>query len=481
MTSDQSWKEKYLQELESAEQRQKQWEAEKTSLQRMLVRTCLASEGQAAELDLLLNELRKDLRKDSLDLVKWRTLQDQIDRQIALLDEPAVASSAALSTPVSTPVSSPISAAPPQPAAAAGDDNDLGNNQQRLRIARRVGQLLGQLLQQVTLEPGADAEARQLQQSLLKSEDWEELREGLNRVAELVIAAVTRGQRDFEAFLKRLDERLQSLRQHFQDQSSAQAGRLDASVELDREIQQELAQIGHQVQSSHELAGLKQSVTRHLQSIGGAVRRFREQESEREKNLSHQLEAMQEKLAAVEANSEKMQERIREERARALIDLLTQLPNREAWQERLAFEYNRWQRYRHPLTIAVLDIDLFKRVNDSYGHIAGDRVLQLVARELRDRLRNTDFIARFGGEEFVLLLPETPCAAAEGVLNEMRGHIAQLPFHFRGEPVTVTFSAGVAEFGDGDTEEAVFDRADRALYAAKDGGRNQVRLASARG
>lgn len=485
MTSDQSWKEKYLQELESAEQRQKHWEAEKNTLQRMLVRTSLASEGQAAELDRLLNELRKDLRKDSLDLAKWRTLQDQIDRQIALLDDPAAAPPAAVSSPVSTPLSNslstPLSTASPQPAATAGDDNDLGNNQQRLRIARRVGQLLGQLLQQVMLEPGAEAEARQLQQSLLKSEDWGELREGLNRVAELVIAAVTRGQRDFEAFLKRLDERLQSLRQHFQDQSSAQAGRLDASVELDREIQQELAQIGHQVQSSHDLTGLKQSVTRHLQSIGGAVRRFREQESEREKNLSHQLEAMQEKLAAVEANSEKMQERIREERARALIDLLTQLPSREAWQERLAFEYNRWQRYRHPLTIAVLDIDLFKRVNDSYGHKAGDRVLQLVARELRDRLRNTDFIARFGGEEFVLLLPETPCAAAQGVLNELRGHIAELPFHFRGEPVTVTFSAGVAEFGDGDTEDTVFDRADCALYAAKDGGRNQVRLAADRG
>ncbi len=485
MTSDQSWKEKYLQELESAEQRQKHWEAEKNTLQRMLVRTSLASEGQAAELDRLLNELRKDLRKDSLDLAKWRTLQDQIDRQIALLDDPAAGPPAAVSSPVSTPLSnslsSPLSTASPQAAAIAGDDNDLGNNQQRLRIARRVGQLLGQLLQKVTLEPGAEAEARQLQQSLLKSEDWGELREGLNRVAELVIAAVTRGQRDFEAFLKRLDERLQSLRQHFQDQSSALAGRLDASVELDREIQQELAQIGHQVQSSHDLTGLKQSVTRHLQSIGGAVRRFREQESEREKNLSHQLEAMQEKLAAVEANSEKMQERIREERARALIDLLTQLPNREAWQERLAFEYNRWQRYRHPLTIAVLDIDLFKRVNDSYGHKAGDRVLQLVARELQERLRNTDFIARFGGEEFVLLLPETPCAAAQGVLNELRGHIAELPFHFRGEPVTVTFSAGVAEFGDGDTEDTVFDRADCALYAAKDGGRNQVRLAADRG
>lgn len=461
MTSDQSWKEKYLQELESAEQRKKQWEAEKHALQRMLVRTSLASEGQTEELDRLLNEVRKDLRKDRLDIAKWRALQDQMDRQIALLDDPATA------LPESTPQQG-----------AVGDENDLGNNQQRLRIARRVGQLVGQLLQQVTLEPVAEAQARQLQQSLLKSDDWEELRDGLNSVAELVIAAVTRGQRDFESFLKRLDERLQSLRQHFQDQSFAQAGRLDASGELDREIQQELEQIGQQVQSSGDLSGLKQSVTRHLQSIGGAVRRFREQESEREESLSHQLEAVQEKLAAVEANSEKMQERIREERARALIDLLTQLPNREAWQERLAFEYNRWQRYRHPLTIAVLDIDLFKRVNDSYGHKAGDRVLQLVARELRERLRSTDFIARFGGEEFVLLLPETTCKDARGVLDKLRGCVAELPFHFRGERVTITFSAGLAEFRDGDTEDTVFDHADRALYAAKDGGRNQVRLAA---
>ncbi|MBO6852063.1 MAG: GGDEF domain-containing protein, partial [Marinobacter sp.] len=137
MTSDQSWKEKYLQELESAEQRQKHWEAEKNTLQRMLVRTSLASEGQAAELDRLLNELRKDLRKDSLDLAKWRTLQDQIDRQIALLDDPAAVPPAAVSTPVSSPLSSPLSTAPPQPAAIAGDDNDLGKNQQRLRMARR--------------------------------------------------------------------------------------------------------------------------------------------------------------------------------------------------------------------------------------------------------------------------------------------------------------------------------------------------------
>ena len=185
---------------------------------------------------------------------------------------------------------------------------------------------------------------------------------------------------------------------------------------------------------------------------------------------------MQEKVAAMEAHSEQMQEQVRKERLRAMTDLLTELPNREAWQERLSFEYNRWQRYSHPLTIGVLDIDLFKRINDSYGHKAGDRVLQLVAREFRDRLRTTDFVARFGGEEFVVLFPETEPSDARAVVDKLREHVGKLPFHFRGEPVTVTFSAGLAGFIAGDTEESVFDRADRALYQAKDAGRDQVMI-----
>ncbi len=283
-------------------------------------------------------------------------------------------------------------------------------------------------------------------------------------------------QKEFESFLKELDERLASLRQHLQNQSSAQAGRLDASRQLDREIRQELETFGRQINAGGGLMELKRSVTMHLETIGGAVQRFREKEAEREKSYSWQLETMQEKLAAVEANSKQMKKRIREERTKALTDLLTQLPNREAWEERLAFEYGRWQRYRQPVTIAVLDIDLFKRVNDSYGHKAGDRVLQMVAREFRTRLRSTDFISRFGGEEFVILFPGTSAEDAKSVLDELRGHVAALPFHFRGEPVTITFSAGLATLEDGDAEDTLFDRADKALYAAKEAGRNQVCL-----
>ena len=458
MASEDSWKEKYLRELEEAEHREKQWESERNLLERMLVRTSLASEGQRPELDELLGRLREDIRKKQINLQHWRELQDQIDRQITLLDEQA----------------GPQTASPtPEPQAPA-EGVDLADTTQRLRIARRIGQLLGQLLQQASLEPAAEAEARELQQTLLTSNDWEVLREGLNRVADLVIAAITRSQREFEAFLKRLDERLQALREHFAQQSDAQTGRQDATATLDREIRAELDKVGDDIRASEDIQALKQSVSQRLEFIGSALERFRTSESEREKLLANQLEAMQEKVAAMEAHSEQMQAQVREERQRALTDLLTQLPNREAWQERLSFEYNRWLRYRHPLTVAVLDVDLFKRINDSYGHKAGDRVLQLVAREMSTRLRSTDFIARFGGEEFVVLLPETPTDEARKVLDSLREHVSGLPFHFSGEPVSITFSAGLTGFQDDDTEESVFDRADRALYQAKDEGRNRV-------
>ena len=490
MASYQSWKEKYLQELESADNREKQWKAERNTLERMLVRTSLASEGQTPELDRLLARIRKDLRKNRVDVDAWKDLQDQIDRQVALLDErqsandrkPSFFSRLARepeqeSQQQQQQVSAePLPESSEQPESLPGNEQDIEDNVQRLRIARRVGQLLGQMLTQVSLEPAAEARARALQQSLLASNDWDELREGLNHVAELVIAAVTRSKREFEAFLKRLDERLELLREHFSAQSSAQSGRLDASEHLDREIREEIERVGQRLQESDDLQDLKQSVSRHLESIGQAVGRFRTQESERERALSEQLEAMQEKVAAMEAHSEQMQEQVRKERLRAMTDLLTELPNREAWQERLSFEYNRWQRYSHPLTIGVLDIDLFKRINDSYGHKAGDRVLQLVAREFRDRLRTTDFVARFGGEEFVVLFPETEPSDARAVVDKLREHVGKLPFHFRGEPVTVTFSAGLAGFIAGDTEESVFDRADRALYQAKDAGRDQVMI-----
>ena len=469
MASEESWKEKCLRELEESEHKEKQWQAERNVLERMLVRTSLASEGQSEQLDDLLGQLRDDLRKQALDVERWRGLQDEIDRQITLLDETQVYGAKKVE-PVTAPEPAPL--APPD----SGTDNglDIAERNQQLRIARRVGQLLGQLLQQVSLDSRVEARARSLQKTLLGSNEWSVLRDGLDQVAELVIEAITRSQREFEAFLKRLDERLETLRQHFSDQTEMHESRQDDTATLDREIRDELDRVGQDIANSQDLVSLKQSISQRLEFIGNTVERFHSRETEREALLSQQLDAMQKKVAAMEAHSEQMQVQVRRERERALTDLLTQLPNREAWQERLMFEYNRWQRYQTPLVVSVIDIDLFKKVNDSYGHKAGDRVLQLVSRELSSRLRATDFIARYGGEEFVLLLPETEVETAQAVIETLRERVADLPFHFGGEPVSVTFSAGLTGFCDGDSVESVFDRADRALYQAKDAGRNQT-------
>ena len=163
---------------------------------------------------------------------------------------------------------------------------------------------------------------------------------------------------------------------------------------------------------------------------------------------------------------------LEEQRARLLRDSLTQLPNREAWDDRLGQEYLRWQRYQRPLALLVGDVDRFKHINDSYGHQAGDKVLRIIARTIAGRVRKTDFVARYGGEEFVFLLPETDEAAALSIAEALRQAVEQCPFHFREERLSITMSFGLSSFREGDSPSSVFERADRALYQAKQSGRN---------
>jgi diguanylate cyclase len=156
-----------------------------------------------------------------------------------------------------------------------------------------------------------------------------------------------------------------------------------------------------------------------------------------------------------------------------MIDSLTNVHSRYAYERRLAEEFQRWQRHSQPLSFSVWDIDLFKGINDSYGHEAGDRLLRGVADLFARNKRAEDFLARIGGEEFVLLLPMTALDAAKGVAEKLRLGIEAAAFRHHGEPVKVTVSAGLTEFRAGDTPTVVYERADRALYQAKQQGRNR--------
>jgi diguanylate cyclase (GGDEF)-like protein len=174
-------------------------------------------------------------------------------------------------------------------------------------------------------------------------------------------------------------------------------------------------------------------------------------------------------------------ERYRQLRTLMLRDSLTGLLNHTTLRERLGQEMARTVRQNQPLALGMIDLDHFKKVNDTYGHATGDRILKSLARMLTHRLRQSDIIGRYGGEEFVVIMPNTSGLMAWQVLQELGEVFSQVKHLSEGREFTVTFSCGVAASPHYQTPAALSEAADRAMYVAKRGGRNQVVLADPTG
>ena len=157
------------------------------------------------------------------------------------------------------------------------------------------------------------------------------------------------------------------------------------------------------------------------------------------------------------------------------VDGLTQIYNRRYFNEALEREFNRSKRYDRCLTLVVFDIDHFKRVNDTHGHLAGDNLLRQISMAVKPRLRREDIFARIGGEEFAILLPEIALDNARVTAEKVRKIVEQTPLKVDQQLVPVTVSLGCAQIGAADTTpDELYKRADERLYEAKQGGRNRV-------
>lgn len=155
------------------------------------------------------------------------------------------------------------------------------------------------------------------------------------------------------------------------------------------------------------------------------------------------------------------------------VDVLTFLPNRRMIVRELQNEAQRAQRYPSPLSISVVDVDFFKKVNDTYGHLVGDEVLRHVAYQLRDNVRHPDMVGRYGGEEFLILLPNTDSKEATEQAARLCKCVREAQFPIGGHDLKVTVSIGVAQYQPGtDTWDSLLNRADTAMYEAKKRGRD---------
>ena len=192
--------------------------------------------------------------------------------------------------------------------------------------------------------------------------------------------------------------------------------------------------------------------------------------------LKSHNQALKEEVKQAQEVIENQTREIEKLRENTRIDYLTALLNRRALDEELRNEIHRAKRYDLDLTVAMFDIDHFKNINDTYGHIIGDEVLKGVARVLRENIREVDRLYRYGGEEFLLLMPHTSCRDALKVTQRLRKLVSEHLFSFpdRGFSFRITISAGLAELDRDDTPESLLDRADVALYAAKVQGRDRT-------
>ena len=344
-------------------------------------------------------------------------------------------------------------------------------------VAERVEATLSNLLDNLHLPEQHQPQLQTLRARIQHGLNWYELVPVLDDLAMLMIAFSDQGQRDFESYLQTLNERLSAMQENLLAAHQGHSEGRDAAQALDEELREQVGGLQHSMRQATDLTSLKKVVEARLDGLLDTVDTYRQQRSQQEQKLGERLQQLVSRVGSLEQAARGLRGHLEEQRQKALQDPLTGLPNRAAWNERLDLEFARWQRYGGDLLLAVLDVDHFKRVNDGYGHLAGDRVLKIIGSELRKRLRKTDFIARFGGEEFVVLLPNTPYEAGQQLMDALRDSISNCPFHFKGERVVITLSAGLTAFGQDDTTERAFERADGALYRAKNAGRNRVELA----
>jgi len=236
------------------------------------------------------------------------------------------------------------------------------------------------------------------------------------------------------------------------------AERLDCNVQCHNTEIQESAEHVVSLQVTGEMETVKQALLGHMAALLTSNKR------------------LQEDVVCTRYRLEEQAQEIDDARREARTDTLTTVANRKAFDEKLHLLLATWLREEEPFVLMLSDLDQFKRINDSHGHLGGDRVLSKVGNWLKEWVREGDFVGRYGGDEFAILLPRTELSVGIELAETVRCRVADQASRvaLRGEQVSVSLSIGVAAPWEEDTAESILHRADHALYKSKRLGRNQV-------
>jgi diguanylate cyclase len=439
MSETADWKQKYRDSLIEMEAEEKRWRQIEQVLRRLVGRLCAAGMGVNSQLDDELMALAAANRRNA-DAEELARLANSLTTTVVAVD--------AIS-PVPTMTF---------PATDTQTRVALRSLFERLPVAdsedSRPQVLIGEL--------AAAKNDTALAASIAKAADL--IRQHTDQVALERAQAAT--------ILSEVTQRLEEMAGYLTESTQASRTQFDATQSHSDTVMSQVRELTQEVGTATELGILRSLVSTRLERVAQHVSDFRAREEFRLLEVTGRAERMRSRIADLERETSELHSKLNSEKLGARIDPLTGVANRKSFEERFAQELSRTPREAQPIAMLLWDIDSFKSINDSYGHRAGDRVLQSVAACFMAAVRSGDFVARIGGEEFVVLLSGMRLEAALHIANQVRSAVEALRFHFRGTPVRVTVSCGITELQEHDVAESAFDRADSALYRAKNGGKN---------
>lgn len=281
-------------------------------------------------------------------------------------------------------------------------------------------------------------------------------------------------RRTAESFLSTLSKTLATVKEAVKSTLSTSKDGQNQHNLLNAQLNKQIIEVTSTVEKATSLAEIKVDINQKLQLIAGTLEEKTSFEYKNQQDLEAQLNSMTQKVNLLEKQSNSFEKRLREQQIKSMQDALTKLSNRAAFDEYFAKEMVRYHHKPFELAIVVMDLDNFKRINDTYGHTAGDKTLQVIANTLTKKLNENVFIGRYGGEEFVLIYSGIKQDQLMKELNLLNKHIARLPFKFKNNKVSITMSIGASHVTANDNIHIAFERADKALYQAKGQGKNQV-------
>ncbi len=262
-----------------------------------------------------------------------------------------------------------------------------------------------------------------------------------------------------------------------EEQSIRSAGR-KMTQKIQEVMSRQVTSIFKKVETESDIVSLKAGINENLSIIKHSLESFKEKDTDHflasEKINKH----LQLKVESMEAESVQLKQKLSENHQKLMFDTLTGVRSRLSYDESMDQEISRWERYQLPFCYAIFDIDHFKKINDHFGHNAGDKVLRMVAKKMMQYIRKTDSLFRIGGEEFVLLLPNVSVENAAEVVEKIRSSVAELEMNIKNNKVSISLSAGLTETEKDDTIHTIYERADRALYDAKKDGRDKLVIRS---